>query len=547
MSSEFNSQGVAKGEALQKELRKNISFENVADKEKESLFAKFSAQEKRELEWYDDTCSLEKINDTELFYATGYDPRFINIHHKVRELLEADYELGKDRKVRKLGQRRILESLKSGADGKKDGIRVNEIDSSGELTGVQVDLYNYVHLKKIKEFYLLLDPGDRGLPGNPSTLEELEKKFYQSDPIEMKFRLRNRNGEILKDNENKEKMVTIKDLRTHIAKPTVTQEEFDYYYKSIKESQTSLQYLSTLRDISISGHHAENSGHAQLGEGVNGELLYLPVSAKMAADYTRGDVAKTSPRHRAGGHPHEIGFYEENTAACVKLEAAAMRLWRGEITDYQTHRETFNRTLLNSMGLGSGEEPLVDKKETKMWFGKRKLPDGKEKRMKIYDAMHYHYDTLLKEKRGYALTDQEAGDKLVTDVLAVCFAVNPRDFLMTFGKASGFYDPRDITSSQMLKKEDEKGKPILVFYAKYPNDIKKENDVAVVEKKQTFKTADSTNYGEIEIHGFTALAKYFQWRVKLGDVPGIDKETTLDLDFVDKLSEKRDKRKLEME
>ena len=45
------------------------------------------------LGWDNETMNLDKINDVELLLATGYDLDFIEKHHIVRALLEANHEL----------------------------------------------------------------------------------------------------------------------------------------------------------------------------------------------------------------------------------------------------------------------------------------------------------------------------------------------------------------------------------------------------------------------------------------------------------------------
>lgn len=518
----------------EKELRQMLEVRGGEGKEKflGEFLKRFLDAEKKQLEWSNDTADLDKINDVELLFATGYNVEFIRTHHRMRELLDAYESLKEQKKVdtsddAALSMKDIYQRIRYGADGRQDGIRVNEVDREGSLTGRQIDLYDYAHLERIRKFYDLLDPRDKAA----QPFQEIEKAFWAGG--KMPFTLKKHD---MKTGDATGDELDVKDLRELIQKPGMSPAEFEEYYATIQKSQTSLQYLSTLRDSSIMGHHAENGGHAQMRKGLGDEWVYVPVSGRMAAKYVRGDVGKTSERHRVGGHVHEMGYYEERTGMTVWYEAKAVDLWRGRTMDYQVFSATYPRTFKNFMALQTGEDAMADKKDSIMWFGRKETADGNDKRGKIYDAMRNHYDAQMREQRGYGITDLEAGDKIVTDIISVHFATNQQDWVMSFGKASGLYDPREMTA-QTLTREDDAQRPMLVFYAKHPE------NVSVITKETNFSDVKEVGYGKIEIRGFTALAKYVQWRIEQGDVPGIADPGAVDVDFIKKMGEKPGKKK----
>jgi hypothetical protein len=483
---------------------------------------------------------LDKINDVELFFATAYDPNFIHTHHRVRELLDA-YEILKDREMvdasdeKGFSMQQIYLNIRHGADGSnaKKGILVNEIDAQGTPTGGQIDLYNYAKLERMRKVHESLDPRDKAA----APFKEIEDAFWAGKEIPLTIKKRD-----LKTGEETGEELFIKDLREIVPKLMIPAEKFEKYYETIQDNQTSLQYLSTLRESSIMKHHAENGGHAQMRKGLSGDWVYMPVSGRMAAKYVRGEVGKTNIRFRVAGHVHEMGYYEERTGMTVGFEAAAVRTWRGTGMDYQIFSQTGTRTFKNFVALHQEESPLADKENRTMWFGRKVEPDGSEKRGKIYTAMHNHYDNQMEMRRGYGITDFEVGDKIMTDIVAVHFATNPVDWVMSFGESSGFYVAKDITPL-LLKNEEAKvpPRPTLIFYAKHPEGVN------MITKETDFSGVKGGLYGKLEIKGFTALAKYVQWRVQEGDIPGITNPSDVKVNFIQEMAKKKTKEESEEE
>ncbi len=294
-------------------LRDVLEVRGGGDEAREKIFEKIHKEtQKSLLEWTDATASLESVNDVQLFMATGYNLEFMKQHRVVKELIDASAQLGGELKIQD-----IYNLLNIGHDGENGGgIKVTaRIDDDGLVSTndkdgyvKRVDLYDMVHLNKILEFWDLQHPDDQVASG--LTRKEVERRFWADEPIPFEVKFRDENGKL--DPIDGADGYAISDLREHrarIPRRKMPKEQFEAYYKTIQDSQTSLQWLSNLRDPSIMGHHAENGGHAQLLPGLGGEYSYIPVSGRMAGDYCRGDVRKTTVRHRSQGHPHEIGFY----------------------------------------------------------------------------------------------------------------------------------------------------------------------------------------------------------------------------------------------
>ncbi len=523
-------------QARVEKIRQFFNLKGFADGEEKKLaieefLREVSISDRDFLGWANDTVTLDKINGVELLMATGYDLKFMRSHRVVAELFDAYDELvGQGTAEGNLDNAKIYARLKSGMDGsdRQHGIRVNKIDKNGELTGDQVDLYQYVHFKKIKEFYNLLYPEDRIV-----SLAELETKFFNNQPIKVEYKIRDEKGEPIVNSDGSQRTAIILDLAQFVQRPTLSKGDFDYYYNVIKKSQPSLQYLSTLRDVSIQGHHAENGGHVQMSIGLNGEYIYGPVSGKRAWKYVVPDFNKTATRFRSEGHPHEFGLYDENEGICVQLDAARLASARGGISDHVKFGEVRERTLHNLFGLNSGEAAMYDKDSHKLWFGRKEEADGSKKKVgRIYNAMHNNYDQTMNEKRGYGITEIEAGDKIMTDITAVHFAVNARDWIMTYGQLTGHFNAETAMRTSIVRDLDGQGKPELIFYAKRPNGLQEiDKDTELSQA-----TSNSNNYGELHIKGVTALAKYVRWRIGLGDVPGISDPGAVNINIAEELT-----------
>lgn len=512
-------------------LRRVLTSDNMKPEEYEKYLEGIVKEAQDiSLGWTNETATLEKINDVEVFMASGFDEEFMVQHHAVRDLLAANSDLGGPLKIAD-----IYEALRAGCDGTEAGKGIIGRVKNPDGTERIVDLYDQVHIKRIVDYFETLHPEDKMVSGlNRNTIEEL---YREGEPISISITQRDEQGRIILGTDGEPQKITISDLAQYeekIPRLTVHKGEFNKYHETIQNHQTGFQWLSTLRDPSIAGHHAENAGHAQLLEGLDGKYYYVPVDAKSAAKYARGDVSKMGPSFLSENHPHEVGHYEEGTGLLVWVEKDAYVKWRGSVTDFRIHEKTKPRTMNNLMGMNSDESAMVDKNTRTFWFGKRDKGGGIFEKGAIYTAMHNEHNLIMKKNRGYGLTEEEAGDKVLTDVIGKVFALNQRDWLMSMARASGgMYTPHDVFGPAFIE-NDENGKPEFVFYALKPA------GVTSVDKDQSYGDGP-LEYGEIKFLGVTAFAKYINWRIKRGDIPEVTE--LVEADFLHKIRKEHESKK----
>ncbi len=477
--------------------------------------------------WRNSTSYLDKVQDVSLLLASAYDYEFVARHHVVRDLMEMNFVDIKGR-AKSVSRRQLYAALERG----DEQILLDEVDDQGDPTGKKIDLYKEVHLRRLKEANALFPYGVR------MKESELVEKFYNNQPLIIYDVKRSRDNKPLLD-KNGQQIPKIVDLWDEVPSFRLSPEEFREYVATAKKNQAQLQILSTLRDDAITKHHSENAGHAQFVEVEYGNYMYMPVSPMEAANYVRADVRKVPPGNRADGHVHEIGWYEENTSAVVKFEAAAVGMWRGDITGTRMFEKTNFRMAQNSIALASGEKFFADNVNKVFHFGRATKTGAPGK---IYEAMRHHYDRAMTEVRGYGITDQEIGDKIVTDVIGVRFAAAPLDWLMCFAKSTNMYTAEEVVSKNFFSDSNQGGKPVFKFDAKFPANGPKvfESGTRVPDEM-----GDNVDYGEIEIRGVNALAIYIQWRIKRGEIPGIDSSVTLNVKPQTKEQEEADKKEAE--
>ncbi|PIT86759.1 MAG: hypothetical protein COU33_01300, partial [Candidatus Magasanikbacteria bacterium CG10_big_fil_rev_8_21_14_0_10_43_6] len=411
------------------------------------------------------------------------------------------------------------------------------------------------HLNNIKSFYETIPIQDR-----PLSWGEIEEQYreevrhlrnkkyadlkgtpyeYTVTPIELVIPERDDNGDIIMLEGGVPKVHVVHDLFAETERVTVSKKEFDYYYESIHTYQTGLQDLSTMRNQSTVDHHSEKAGHAILMQGLGGEWLYIPSSVEQAKAYALGDVPKTDVSFRATGHPHEYGEYDENTGICVTYNKFLFNIFRGKVLDHYAFGKTRERNFKNAMGMSQTEEPLVDRQNNIFWFGRKVSPNGTVQHTKVYRAMESHYDKDYTEKRGYGLTEYEKGDKIMTDIVGLHFALNPRDWIMAYYSATGFASPEQAMRGGKAAEDDRSGKPTFVFYCKLPP-----GGATEIGSDHTFQAgAQSQEFGELRINSFSALANYIRWRVTLGEVSQVSNPNEVEVDVIQNIQKNAVKEK----
>jgi hypothetical protein len=526
---------------------------DLTEDERSVIFKKLTRETMNRLRWKDSTASYKKINDVELFVVSGYDTEFVRTHQDIAALIDTAIQLQQEGVIAGIpGDKissRIFEAIKSGRSGEDGvGIMLDTVDEHGEKDGLMTDLYDEVHLRNAKKLYDTIPRQDREF-----TWDEIETRMraefshikknlyaagrgetyeYEHDQIRLFIPRRDDQGNIVMSEDGKTpKGELIKDLYAETERITVKQSEFEDYYSSIEEYQTGLQDLSTYRDQSTSSHHSEKAGHAIFMEGIGGKFLYLPSSIEQAKAYATGDVPKTSVAFRAEGHPHEYAHFNEDTGICVGWERKLFQIFRGKVKDHYAFGKTAERNYKVAMGYAQTEDLQIDKQENKVWFGRREMPNGSVKYGLAYSALESHHDQNYKELRGSVLNEYEKGDMIMTDIVGSYFAMNPHDWIMAYYSATGLASPEKAMRSGQAAIDDEKGQPTLVFYCKLPP-----GGATEVNKEDTFAHGSQSNdYGELQIKGFTALAKYIEWRVSLGEVANISSVSEVEVDIIENI------------
>ncbi len=469
--------------------------------------------------WWRQTSYLNSVQDAELLSAMSYDYAWIRIHQKVRSLLDTQAKM---EGVKQMSMDDLYgRYLKNGAEE----IPLYPVDGVGEMLGHEpLDLIKEAHFEKIKE---LNEHFGKHAFGEEDLRESFDSAYDSRSAMNVSLPEGEGNGPI--------------NLFEITGPPIISKEEFKYYFDAIQDNQTQLQMMSTYRDPAIDMHHCENAGHAQ-GVMIDGSYIYAPVGTEQAKAYVRADVKKKGVNFRTECQSHEIGWYEEHTSTLVRVEADAYEMMRGGIRTSRTHEKTKERTYRNLLALSSGEKVVpYNKGDMSFHFGN----GGKGE---IYKAMHHHYDKAMKRIRGTEITNEEIGDKIVTDIVGVSYVKNNIDFLMNFALMTG----GDLSPDNVNKPDfvDGKGqwakKPKFIFDAKVPT-IKSDGDGAKIvgrgeveiDRNFDFSKAEEGGYGKITLFGVPALTNYLQWRVSMGDIYGISKETKISENTVTPEEEER--------
>ncbi|MBP9760956.1 MAG: hypothetical protein KBD15_01810 [Candidatus Magasanikbacteria bacterium] len=540
------------------------NVKNLAPQELDVIATRLEQELGSRLRWNNESANFKMMNDVELLFAARYDVEFVRTHQVVGGLIDTAIVLAQEKRIKSMGDavsRIIYEDIRDGANGYTQGIYRTGLDEHGEEGHEVIDLFDELHIRHIKEVYETIPVQDRTAPYD--TWAAVERLYRNERREERKKRRAEQNGTEYtrstpketvrffipkRDNEGNLVMhddgVTpqgrlIQDLFNEVERFTISQKEFEHYYDGIGKYQTALQDLSTMRNQSTQDHHFEKAGHAQLLEGIGGQLLYLPASVLQAKSYAQGDIAKTQPSFRANGHVHEYvkEGYDENTGISIGWDPELLKIFRGSVTDHYAYGQTRQRNARAALGYGQLEDPIADAQKNTLWFGRRVLDNGKVKYGKVYDAMGNHYDREYEQARGYGMTEYEKGDKIFTNLVGRHFAINPRDWIMSYYVGTGFGSADDALRGRRAVTDNEKGEPILVFFCKLPAE-----GMTTIENNDELPNGnDSTIYGELTIRGFTALAKYTAWRASIGDIVGVKDVHDVKVDIMKELGKEKAK------
>jgi hypothetical protein len=517
-------------------------FEQLSLEAQDTIFVRLQSELQHRLRWKHESANFKMMNDVELLFASRYDVEFVRTHQVVSELIDTAIQLAEDKKIKPLGgsiSRIVYEDIAAGADGDRKGLYRTALNADGEEGFDQIDLFDEVHLSHIKAAYETIPIEDRVPPYD--TWEKVDAIYRKNKSEVVRIFIPKRDNEgklVMHEDGSTPQGRLIQDLFNEVERFTISKKEFAHYYSGIQKYQTALQDLSTMRNQATQDHHFEKAGHAQLLEGIGGEMLYLPSSVRQALSYAQGDIPKTQASFRAQGHVHEysIGF-DENTGLSVGWDKDLLTLFRGSVNDHYAYGQTRQRNSRGAIGYGQSEAPIADAQKNTLWFGRRVLDTGKVQYGKIYSAMGNHYDREYEQARGYGMTEYEKGDKIFTNLVGRHFAINPRDWIMSYYVGTGFGSADDALRGRRAVTDNEKGEPILVFFCKLPAE-----GVTTIENNDELPNAnDSTTYGELTIRGFTALAKYTAWRASIGDIVGVKDVHDVKVDIMKELGKEKAK------
>ncbi len=394
-----------------------VQKENSVESKSGGMIGKYYAAVGERIGWYNQTAEPNKIADAEILSATGYDTELVNLHHRVRDLLEANARwngvmfkgFGEPKDI----YIRLRDHLP---------VMVELLDENGEPNGTQADLCDFAQLLKIDEH-------NKFLGKYRFKQADLFKKFFAGESLVMSVK-----GENV-------------DLRKICPKDDMRNFDFDQYLDKVAGNEVGFQWLGGFRDKQLDTHHIENASHTLFiptgRTKINGnkESLWMPVSARITSADARCDVPKKDISFRAAGHVHEVGDYCEENGTTVKFHIDLLRQHRKDIS-LRDHNRTNTRMYNAAVGLSAKEEvEVISNKEMEYPPGsgeKRKMNVvciGNNRKGGIYKGLKSTYDKKMVEVRGFGLTPDEADDLIFRDIIAPFICNNAQDWLMCFAKA----------------------------------------------------------------------------------------------------------------
>lgn len=452
----------------------------------EKMYANFGET----LGWKNVTTDQNKIADTEMLLVTGGDLEFLRMHHRVRDLLEANAVWNDVLFVGFAEPEDIYKILEE-----KGPMPVELLDEDGKKTGKKVDLRDMARLLRVEE-------KNRYLGNKKFKTDELRRRFFAKEDLKIEA--------IMVDGKPL-------DLNELCPKDNLTDFDFEKYLDKIEENQIGFQYLGELRDEALDKHHIENASHTlfiptgKLRYNGKPQYRFMPVSGTIAARDARADLQKKDAAFKAAGHVHEFGNYCETNGTTVKIDPQLLKRHRGEVSLRQLER-TLPRTFRAAVGLERDEEmTIVSESNVPGHEDKGKMNiaviGGNNRSGKIYKGLHDTYDRAMKETRGYGLTDQEADDLIFTDIIAPFIYANPTDWLMCFAKSGG---------GQLGYKAE---KAVVQRGDRWDQYGGKDQDGK--EGSQKFCVGIPTKDGLKYFFNYSELINYVNERIKAGDIEGI--------------------------
>ncbi len=375
------------------------------------------------------TAEYRRINLTETFVALGCDPDLAVTHWRVAKIMDGLNYCSKDLGI--VGQSMsaddvpsIYKKIRKGLINSRD-IDVNVKDPNGKNVNCKASLVDFAR-------FIDASKANREMGLYKISLEELTYQFFSN--------LGNPEAVILSRpvvEESGKKQINLLDESFN---PIDDYHDlnFDEYFSRIKNSNTQayLQLVGSWRwssdDFRVMG------GHASVVD-VDGSLLWVPMSGRIAADITLTDLLK---KENAGqkGQPQEVGEMDEKkTGAIIRFNIADLKQRNkgGAVRSI-----AMNPRLAKAMvGLTLGETPNASE-QVEVHPENKDRKDiflcGKELDNKIIHGIWAHYNSSVRKMRGRELTKEEAADIACTDVFFPCILNNENDWLTAIATSYGF-------------------------------------------------------------------------------------------------------------
>lgn len=430
-----------------------------------------------EMDFANETSNYSRINFLEVMVAFNYNRNYAVKHLRMSKVMDGitlcSKEFGICEGLSAGGiEEKIYNVIRNGKSGEKN-IKVNvENPEDGKVEVKEVSLNDFGQFMDIYEF-------NKSLGAERLSYKTLIFNFFSGSELKA--------GGV--------------DLKSQIVSDNLNDIDIADYLKTIKKHRVGFETLEEFRYASE--NHRENAGHAFKVIMADGSSVTIPVSGRMAAEITAADMRKGSKG--AGGHPHEVGDLSEETGTMVRYRYRDLRTNRRELTDANKHSQTNSRFARMAMGLDSeGVGMEVGETEGKkiIYLGGKMGKDG-EKPSGMVAGMHAHHDKIRKLAHLDALTDKQAADLFMTDVIAPIFLNNEDDWLMCLASVYNVGG----TKSSITKKS--------ILTKKKPTDLWEDFELKIVCKDFD---KPGNPVGEVTFTGFKQLKDYIMKRFNNGEI-----------------------------
>ena len=376
-----------------------------------------------EIDWDNKTMDYNRMNFEEIYVMFNCDIKNSVTHWRISKILDGISICSK--------QLRICDGV-SGSDVPKKIYSVLSEGRGEEETWKVLlpDLENPGHevekMASLSDFAHFVDliKTNRDIGISKKDLKTLAAEYFSGK--EIKTSVHGPDGELIKEVDLLDEQINPRDDYGKI--------DVKGYLEHIGsiEVQEGLQLLTSWRYESDG--HREMAGHA-LQVNISSDptdMLFIPLSGRMAADITLGDLLKQD-KSGMNGQPQEVAeIDEEKTGAFIRFNVTDLQQRRrgGGYRDVSktTRMKKAMCGLVLTEDAYSQIEKSVDESDKNNKVSKIYLC-GKNLDGQIIHGMKARYDRALVRTRGEKLSAKEASDLVMTDVIIPCVLNNPNDWL----------------------------------------------------------------------------------------------------------------------